>query len=158
MTFKPRVGRLKWVFTDHPVYFLAACTQRRRPILDNRVGHDSFRAFALGAEKFRVLVGAYTIMPDHLHCFVGFMEGAPSLWMWMKSLRNTLSKALKETGVMPPHWQDGFLDHLLRSEESYQDKWHYVRENPVRAGLVKQAEDWPFQGQIHRLEVSKRRS
>ena len=32
--------------------------------------------------------------------------------------------------------QEGFFDHLLRSYESYAQKWEYVRENPVRAGLV----------------------
>jgi hypothetical protein len=32
-----------------------------------------------------------------------------------------------------PIWQREFFDHLLRSEESYDQKWNYVRENPVRA-------------------------
>lgn len=43
-------------------------------------------------------------------------------------------------------WQDGFFDHVLRSSESYSEKWNYVRMNPVRAGLVNNAEDWPFSG------------
>ena len=41
-----------------------------------------------------------------------------------------------------------FFDHLLRSEESYAQKWDYVRENPVRAGLVKNVEDWPYAGEL----------
>ena len=45
-------------------------------------------------------------------------------------------------------WQPGFFDHLLRNGESYEQKWHYVRENPVRAGLVARAEDWLYQGEI----------
>ena len=39
--------------------------------------------------------------------------------------------------------QEGFFDHLLRSHESYAQKWEYIRQNPVRAGLVKFAEDCP---------------
>jgi hypothetical protein len=31
-------------------------------------------------------------------------------------------------------------------------KWNYVRENPVRAGLVK-AEDWPYAGEIISIEL-----
>jgi len=27
-------------------------------------------------------------------------------------------------------------------------KWDYVRENPVRAGLVSKAEEWKYQGEI----------
>jgi len=41
-----------------------------------------------------------------------------------------------------------FFDHLLRNDESYAQKWEYVRENPVRAGLVHCSEDWPYQGEI----------
>ena len=45
-------------------------------------------------------------------------------------------------------WQRRFFDHVLRSDESYAQKWNYVRENPVRAGLVAKAEDWPYAGEI----------
>jgi len=70
----------------------------------------------------------------------------------MKSLKNTLSKTLRIDGIAAlPHWQKGFFDHVLRSEESYEEKWHYVRENPVRAGLVKDREEWPFWGEIFDL-------
>jgi putative transposase len=33
---------------------------------------------------------------------------------------------------------------LLRSDESAKQKWQYIRENPVRAGLVKESDDWPY--------------
>ena len=42
----------------------------------------------------------------------------------------------------------GIFDHVLRSHESYADKWRYVLENPVRAGLVTRAGDWPYAGEI----------
>jgi hypothetical protein len=45
-------------------------------------------------------------------------------------------------------WQPGFFDHLLRNDESYARKWEYVRENPVRAGLVAERDQWPHQGEI----------
>jgi putative transposase len=45
-----------------------------------------------------------------------------------------------------------FFDHILRGEESYAEKWSYVRENPVRAGLVKEWGEWPFVGEIFDLE------
>jgi len=45
-------------------------------------------------------------------------------------------------------WQPGFFDHVMRNSESYASKWQYVRENPVRAGLVERSEDWLYQGEI----------
>ena len=50
-----------------------------------------------------------------------------------------------------PIWQKDFFDRQLRRGESYTAKWHYVRENPVRAGVASKAEDWPWQGEIHPL-------
>ena len=40
------------------------------------------------------------------------------------------------------------FDHVLRNDESYAQKWEYVRENPVRAGLVAEWHEWPYQGEI----------
>ena len=91
-------------------------------------------------------------MPDHLHAFVGLDDQKIELAEWMKSLKNSLSKALRFDGIPAPHWQKDFFDHVLRSQESYEEKWHYVRENPVRAGLVKRWQDWPFGGEIFDLE------
>jgi len=59
-------------------------------------------------------------------------------------LKNAVSKTLGESAIPAPHWQKGFFDHVLRSAESYSQKWHYVRENPVRAGLISRWEDWPY--------------
>jgi hypothetical protein len=40
-------------------------------------------------------------------------------------------------------WQPGGFDRLLRTSESIHEKWNYIRENPVRAGLV--AQQRPYQ-------------
>jgi len=70
---------------------------------------------------------------------------------WMKSLKNALSKTLRGMDVPAPHWQRGFFDHVMRSEESYSEKWLYVGENPVRKKLATRCEDWPYQGEIYPL-------
>jgi putative transposase len=83
-------------------------------------------------------------MPDHVHLFV--RGGADFvLSQWIRMLKRSLSKSIS---VDLPHWQEGFFDHLLRHSESYSQKWEYVRQNPVRAGLVKEPDDWPNQGEI----------
>jgi putative transposase len=89
-------------------------------------------------------------MPDHIHLFAAF-DDRISLSTWMKSLKNYLSKALRELAAHAPHWQKGFFDHLLRSEESYGSKWEYVFHNPVRQQLVSDPTLWPFQGEINAL-------
>jgi REP element-mobilizing transposase RayT len=95
--------------------------------------------------------GYRLIMPDDLHLFVSFGPDSMSLSAWVKSLKNAISKTLKSATFPGPHWQKSFFDHVIRSEESYEQKWVYVRDNPVRAGLVRSAEDWPYAGEIAKL-------
>lgn len=86
-------------------------------------------------------------MPDHLHFFVGGRNEF-DLGNWVGVLKRTLLGALPETDSDDPFWQRGFFDHVLRSDESYAQKWDYVRANPVRAGLVSDPDAWPFAGEI----------
>jgi len=148
LKFMERLSRLESVFTDAPVYFITACTLKRRHLLANDESHEVFQKFCVNARDRGVLVGRYVLMPDHLHLFVCIPPEAVGLSMWMKSLKNTVSKHWRESGIEAPHWQKGFFDHLIRSSESHAEKWKYVRENPVRAGLVAKAEDWPYAGAI----------
>ena len=97
-------------------------------------------------------IGAYVLMPDHLHAFVALDAERVNLSALMKSLKNVLSKKLRERGVAPPHWQKGFFDHVLRSQESAGQKWKYVRENPVRTGLVEHSSEWRYLGEIFALD------
>jgi REP element-mobilizing transposase RayT len=53
------------------------------------------------------------LMPDHLHAFVALDAERVNLSALMKSLKNVLSKKLRERDVAPPHWQKGFFDHVF---------------------------------------------
>jgi len=150
-----RLRRLERVFPRAPVYFVTACTADRRKLLARAEVHDTFEEFARNGMERGVWVGRYVLMPDHLHAFVAFDDERINLQTWMKSLKNALSKTLRSVGIEAPHWQKGFFDHVLRSDESYSEKWEYVRHNPVRAGFVVRSEDWPYQGEIHPLDVRR---
>ncbi len=174
----PRLKRVDRLFTRHPLYFVTANTADRKPILANDKVHEDFRKFCETGLMRGVFVGKYVLMPDHLHLFVALVERRRSqsaatdgetvaavydrrpsdrrlslLSEWMKSLKNSLSKTLRGMNIPAPHWQKGFFDHVMRSEESYSEKWLYVAENPVRKCLVPRPEDWPYQGEIYPLEA-----
>ena len=150
---KLRLKRLQRLFVDQPVYFITVCTHERKCLLDKIYMHEAFKSFAQEAASHGVFVGNYVLMPDHLHLFATFSSGAVPVSRWVKSLKNSLSKTLRQEGISAPHWQKGFFDHVLRSEESYAEKWDYVARNPVRAGLVEAPENWPFCGEIHVLSM-----
>ena len=93
-------------------------------------------------------------MPDHLHffCAEGGKDDPTPLSRFLGNIKEwTAKRIMKSTGAKPPIWQPEYFDHVLRSSESYEQKWQYVRENPVRAGLVEKAEDWSWAGELERL-------
>jgi len=47
----------------------------------------------------------------------------------------------KESGLL---WQPRFFDRPARTIKEYYEKVEYIHLNPVRAGLVERAEDWPW--------------
>ena len=78
------------------------------------------------------------LMPDHVHALLSF---APD-----RALESTI-RAWKswQTKTLHIRWQEGFFDHRLRSDESFEEKANYIRQNPVRAGLAERSEAWPHQ-------------
>jgi REP-associated tyrosine transposase len=90
------------------------------------------------------------MMPDHVHFFCAPNgSNAPSLGRWKQYWKAIVTRALGESGGSI--WQRHHWDRQLRRSESYDEKWDYVRSNPVRHGLVLDAKDWPYQGVLNAL-------
>ena len=146
---KGRPPRLPEIFQSQgtPLFFVTICSLHRRKFPSLEIVQEVLRRYATrGTTQFNVAVGRYVIMPDHLHLFVRGDDNFV-LANWVKGLKRTVSASFPKEQNRSL-WQPGFFDHLLRSDESYAQKWEYVRENPARAGLVNHSEDWPYQGEF----------
>jgi len=162
--FKDKPPRLDLLFQrfNAPVYFITFNTHTRTSLLAKPEVHEAFIEYCRRAANFRVGVGRYVLMPDHVHLFVSFGVGCTTtLSAWIKGLKRDLDCVLLSVGCEPvkrpgqklsSFWQPGFHDHLLRSDESYAAKWDCVFQNPVRAGLVTRAEEWPYACEIMRID------
>ena len=143
--------RLGQLYVRSPVFFLTACLFRRRSLLANDIAASILRKeWQESRDRHGWMVNRYVIMPDHVH-FIAWPSANPvSLSKWMQQWKQWTAKQLtRSLGVAPPVWQREFVDHLCRSEPKIGEKWEYVRQNPVRAGLVNGPEDWPWSGVIH---------
>ena len=147
--------RLERVWIDHPIYFVTTCTERRVPILAcEQAAAILNKEWRDARSRHGWAVGRYVIMPDHVHFFCSAELEAKPLSIFMGFWKEWTSKEIKAEMRLPGSvWQEEFFDHVLRSAESYSEKWNYVRENPVRAGLVKNADEWPWQGEIEALRL-----
>lgn len=127
-------------------YFLTFCTYQRRHVFVTADRVETVRAqIQRTADGQRVALLAYCFMPDHLHLLVeGLAEDA--------DCRRFIARAKQFSGF---HYQKAFGERLwqrygfertLREHESTLSVARYILENPVRAGLAKSAEDYPFLG------------
>ncbi len=144
-----RPPRLMSVFQkyDPPLFFVTFGTFNRKPVLAYAELHSRFLEFAERSAERDTAIGKYVIMPDHIHFFIRPARDH-RLGPTIGFLKRSLSGALKRSQVVAPHWQPGFFDHLIRSSKSYSEKWDYVVQNPVRAGLVDCSENWPYCGEV----------
>ncbi len=128
------------------IVFVTACTKDRRPWLADPEIHRLLRN--VWAESSAWRVGRYVIMPEHIHFFCA--PGLPELPLsnWVKYWK---SKFTQQHDVAEHRWQAGAWDTRLRRAQSYDEKWEYVRNNPVRHRLVETPENWPYQGELNVL-------
>ncbi len=149
--------RLERIWLNPAISFVTTCTRNRKAILvSEQVATILIQEWRRACDRYGWHVGRYVIMPDHVHLFCAPEQNAGSLSVFVGSWKRWSSRRISElsrttSAATAPIWQREFFDHLLRSEESYDQKWNYVRENPVRARLTQSADEWPWAGEIDQL-------
>jgi putative transposase len=121
------------------IYFITICCQQRRL---NQLFHDRTAAALANTariyqEQARWNLNLLLLMPDHLHALIG-VDGQTSLAQLIRDYKRITAKI---AGV---RWQRNFFDHRLRHDDSLAEKFAYICQNPVRAGLSLGENDWPY--------------
>ena len=120
------------------VYFLTFCVAGRDTVLANDRTFDALERAIGRLTKWSV--GAAIMMPDHVHLLVTPNDREEPVGNVAAALKRWMRRDLAAMW----QWQPSSFDRLLRSDESAEEKWHYIWENPMRAGLVERWEDWPY--------------
>ena len=97
----------------------------------------------------RIQFHAAVVMPDHVHLLLsprqdeqGWPYALPAVLKLIKGVSaRSVNKLSDSSG---PVWQEESFDHVLRSTESFAEKLEYIRQNPVRRGIVQKPEDYPW--------------
>ena len=97
----------------------------------------------------RIQLHAAVVMPDHVHLLLtplqddqGWPHALPAILKLIKGVSARSVNKLSRGGG--PVWQEESFDHVLRSSENFAEKLEYIRQNPVRRGLVQRPEDYPW--------------
>ena len=139
----PELPKRKWLghavppWVDYGIFFITInCRERgATPLLAPDVT-NCIRDAALHYHGSRWWIHIWLVMPDHIHGLLSF----PNQESMVKVVADWKRFVSRKTGI---EWQKGFFDHRLRRDESFEEKAHYIRMNPLRAGLVSHHDEWP---------------
>lgn len=97
-----------------------------------------------GERRFdRYELHSFVVMPNHVHILVTPRVPATK---WLGPLKGF--SAHEANGLLgltgEPFWQNESYDHLVRSPEEFDRIRRYIENNPVKAGLVANPEDFPW--------------
>jgi putative transposase len=102
------------------------------------------------AERYCLL--AWVIMPNHVHTVIQVLPGyglGQIIKSWKAYTANWINKQFGTSGAV---WQPDYFDRVMRSEEHFHRTVAYIEYNPVKAGLVRRAQDWPYGSASARAE------
>ncbi len=120
-------------------YFVTICCQQRgvNQLCKPDAASELFEAAHQYHKSEKWYLTLLLLMPDHLHMLVA-IPGDSSL---SKLARDFKRIAARKVGI---EWQRNFFDHRLRHDESESEKYDYILQNPPRAGLVCEGDQWPY--------------
>jgi putative transposase len=105
------------------------------------------------------MIHGWVVLPDHLHCVIELPPNETDFATRWRLIKMGFSKALppteKRSSVRIKRgergiWQRRYWEHLIRDEADFQAHMDYVHINPMKHGLVKQVNEWPY-STFHRL-------
>jgi len=113
-------------------------SEEARDLVMKHCLHDDGRKYHLHAS---------VVMPEHVHLLLTALrdsEGWPfALPQILKLIKGTSARSVNRLlGVSGPVWQEESFDHVIRGDVSLEEKIDYIRQNPVRRGLVSRPEEY----------------
>lgn len=137
------MGRTQHRIKPPGTYFITIDSWGGRQLFKGEVAEILTDQIVQCREKGHYLLHEFSVMPNHLHV------------LFTPSVRSSLEKAVQmikggssyrigQLRKFLAFWQDGYHDWRCRNESDFRAYADYIRENPVKAGLVAKAEDWQY--------------
>ena len=110
-------------------------------------------------QRHPFIIHGWVVLPDHLHCVIELPANDADFatrWRLIKiEFSKTLPKTERRSNVRVARgergiWQRRYWEHLIRDEADFSAHMDYVHINPLKHGLVRRVDDWPY-STFHRL-------
>lgn len=128
---------------------------KRATLFENAADYDVFeRILAAAVARDDVALFAYCVMPNHWHLLLSTRtDGGLSRFMhWLTTTHARRWQTVRGLDGQGAVYQGRFKAVPIGNDEHFLWVCRYVERNPLRAGLVGRAEDWPWSS-VARLRV-----
>lgn len=113
------------------------------------------RCLGHSAERYSCAVHAYVLMTNHVHLLLTPSE-SHSVSRLMQHMGRRYVRTFNErhgrTGTL---WEGRFRSSIVDSERYFLTCMRYIEHNPVRAGIVRDALDYPWSSHRHHATVRR---
>jgi len=122
-------------------YFVTAVTTNRRKLFQvTRTAELLVQTILRYRSQGKFLLHAHVIMPDHFHVILTPSPDV-SLEKAIQFIKGGFSFRLKDTRDV---WMRSFNESQIGDEDQFRECVRYIEENPVRRGIVVEAQAYPF--------------
>jgi REP-associated tyrosine transposase len=131
--------------TGYGTYFITASSWGKQHIFQSeRMAGLLQDVFLHYRSQHKFLLHEFVIMPNHIHLLVSPLPPT-TLERVIQLIKGGFSfRANRELGLRGEIWQSSYYDRRVRDLEEYERMANYIRQNPVRRGLVGKAEEYLY--------------
>jgi REP element-mobilizing transposase RayT len=121
---------------------LDASASGPRWLLDSKIADAIVNILLNGKQAGRYELGAWVLMPNHVHLILRPPSDLPGAMSWIKAC--SARDANRLLGRTEQFWARNYFDRWIRSGDEEQRITRYIEQNPVKAGLCSRPEDWAW--------------
>jgi len=148
------MGNIKRYYEINSAYFLTTNTENSIPVFSDS---KNCKILLVTLEYFKLILDyrlyGFCIMPTHLHLAIHSF-GVYNFSYIMKMIKGSFARKInKANGNIGKIWQKGFYDECIKDELHLLRVLEYMHNNPLKAGLVREPEEYPFSSYNHYFQT-----
>ena len=141
------------------IAFVTTTTQGWTPVFNVRLAAETtLNELEKTLDLYDGLLSGYVLMPSHIHMLV-YLPQLSDLSKFVQTFKSISARRVKEIDLDKYRnmlirndkfrlWKPRFDDFIIRDEGQFRTKLEYIHKNPVKAGLVDVAIDWPYSSAV----------
>ncbi len=128
------------------IHFITTVTREHRArFVNDNTCKEILEVFEYYRAKFELRCYGYVLMPEHLHAVLYQLDDGGPVPSLMENFKRLTARKILPAGTRNRNlWAENFDDVLVPGSDALKTKLRYIHHNPVRRGLVENAEDYPW--------------